>query len=61
MWREARKAAFTPEVIASPLAVSPYDLRHAAGRSQPWTDNALTVLVDLDAACRTGKRRMEWL
>ncbi|MEU4241912.1 integrase [Actinoplanes sp. NPDC026619] len=30
IWRQARKAAFTPEVAASPLAETPYDLRHAA-------------------------------
>jgi integrase len=30
VWRRARKAAFTAEVAASPLAKTPYDLRHAA-------------------------------
>jgi hypothetical protein len=30
IWRQARKAAFTEEVAASPLAETPYDLRHAA-------------------------------
>ena len=30
MWRRARQAAFMPEVAASPLARTPYDLRHAA-------------------------------
>ena len=30
MWRRARKDAFTPKVVASPLAATPYDLRHAA-------------------------------
>ncbi|HKF00373.1 MAG TPA: hypothetical protein VKG45_15760 [Actinomycetes bacterium] len=29
-WQRARIAAFTAEVVASPLARSPYDLRHAA-------------------------------
>jgi integrase len=29
-WKEARRAAFTPEVCESPLAATPYDLRHAA-------------------------------
>jgi hypothetical protein len=29
IWRQARQAAFTPEVYASPLAETPYDLRHA--------------------------------
>ena len=30
IWRQARAAVFTPEVYASPLAGTPYDLRHAA-------------------------------
>lgn len=30
IWRQARAAAFTPAVYASPLAETPYDLRHAA-------------------------------
>lgn len=30
IWRQARKAAFTEDVAASPLAETPYDLRHAA-------------------------------
>ncbi len=30
VWREARRTAFTEEVAASPLARTPYDLRHAA-------------------------------
>ena len=30
VWRRARQAAFTAEVAASPLARTPYDLRHAA-------------------------------
>lgn len=29
IWRQARAAAFTPDVYASPLAETPYDLRHA--------------------------------
>jgi hypothetical protein len=29
VWRRARQAAFTAEVAASPLAKTPYDLRHA--------------------------------
>jgi len=34
IWRQARAAVFTPEVYASPLAESPYDLRHAAVSTQ---------------------------
>jgi integrase len=29
-WRRARAEVFVPEVLASPLAATPYDLRHAA-------------------------------
>ncbi|GII91145.1 tyrosine-type recombinase/integrase [Sinosporangium siamense] len=29
-WKEARRFAFTPQQVASPLARRPYDLRHAA-------------------------------
>ena len=34
IWRQARVAVFTPEVAASPLAETPYDLRHAAVSTQ---------------------------
>ena len=34
VWRRARQAAFTAEVAVSPLAKTPYDLRHAA--VSPW-------------------------
>ncbi|MEV7807425.1 hypothetical protein AB0O28_31210 [Microbispora sp. NPDC088329] len=30
VWKDARGYAFPPEVVASPLAARPYDLRHAA-------------------------------
>jgi hypothetical protein len=30
VWRWTREAVFMPEVAASPLARTPYDLRHAA-------------------------------
>ncbi|GII89566.1 integrase [Sphaerisporangium siamense] len=30
VWQQARRLAFTPEQMASPLAARPYDLRHAA-------------------------------
>jgi hypothetical protein len=30
IWRQARAAVLTPELYASPLAETPYDLRHAA-------------------------------
>src|SRR2546423_13747125 len=30
IWRRARRAMFVPEVAATPLAETPYDLRHAA-------------------------------
>jgi integrase len=30
VWEKARRLAFTPAQVASPLAGRPYDLRHAA-------------------------------
>lgn len=34
-WQRVRQAVFTSDVLASPLAKSPYDLRHAALSSPP--------------------------
>ncbi|WP_431879492.1 hypothetical protein [Amycolatopsis sacchari] len=33
VWARARQLVFTPEVVASPLAKRPYDLRHAGERA----------------------------
>lgn len=56
VWAMARRAVFTPEVYASPLAKRPYDLRHAcvsswlsAGveptRVAAWAGHSLAVLL----------------
>lgn len=64
-WRAARRAAFTPEVEASPLARTPYDLRHAAvstwlnGGVPPadvaaWAGHSVDVLLKIYAKCLDG-------
>ncbi len=75
VWREARRAAFTPAVVASPLARTPYDLRHAAvstwlngGVPAPdvaeWAGHSVEVLNKIYAKCLDGgteqlRRRVE--
>jgi integrase len=65
VWRQAREAAFTPEVHASPLARTPYDLRHAAvstwlnGGVPPtqvaeWAGQSVEVLLRIYAKCLDG-------
>jgi integrase len=64
-WRRARQAAFTAEVAASPLAKTPYDLRHAAvstwlnGGVPPttvaeWAGHSVDVLLRIYAKCLDG-------
>ena len=64
-WQRARVAAFTAEVVASPLARSPYDLRHAAvstwlnGGVPPttvaeWAGHSVEVLLKTYAKCLDG-------
>ncbi len=61
-WKRAREAAFTPEVVASPLARTPYDLRHAAvstwlnGGVPPtdvaeWAGQSVEILLRIYAKC----------
>lgn len=65
VWAQAREAVFTPEVVASPLARRPYDLRHAclstwlnagveATRVAEWAGNSLTILMRVYAKCIDG-------
>jgi integrase len=65
MWRRARQAAFTAEVAASPLAKTPYDLRHAAvstwlnGGGPPttvaeWAGHSVEILLRIYAKCLDG-------
>lgn len=65
VWAKAREAAFTPEVVASPLAKRPYDLRHAAvstwlnagveaTRVAAWAGHSVAVLLRVYAKCLDG-------
>jgi hypothetical protein len=65
VWRRARQAAFAAEVAASPLARTPYDLRHAAvstwlnGGVPPttvaeWAGHSVEVLLRIYAKCLDG-------
>lgn len=74
-WRAARLLAFTPEVAATPLAATPYALRHACvstwlngGVSAPqvaeWAGHSVEVLLKVYAKCLDGqdavaRRRVE--
>ncbi|MEU7821266.1 integrase [Catellatospora sp. NPDC049133] len=74
-WRLARAAAFTPEVCATPLARTPYDLRHAAVSTwlnggvpatqvAEWAGHSVEVLLKIYAKCLDGgtaqlRRRMD--
>ncbi len=64
-WREARKATFPPNIVASPLAATPYDLRHAAvstwlnGGVPPadvaaWAGHSIEILLKIYAKCLDG-------
>jgi integrase len=68
IWRQARWAAFTAEVYASPLARRPYDLRHAAVSTwlnggvpatqvAEWAGHSVAVLLDVYAKCLEGGRQ----
>ncbi len=61
---------FTPEVLASPLAGTPYDLRHAMlstwlnGGVPPtdvaeWAGNSVEVLLSVYAKCLDGGDAMK--
>lgn len=64
-WDKARRAVFTPEVVAGPLVKRPYDLRHAAvstwlnatgdaARVADWAGHSLAVLLRVYAKCIDG-------
>lgn len=64
-WAKAREATFTPDVIVSPLAKRPYDLRHAAvstwlnatgdpTRVAAWAGHSVSVLLRVYAKCLDG-------
>jgi integrase len=65
VWRRARQAAFIPQVAASPLAKTPYDLRHAAVSTwlnggvpattvAEWAGHSVEVLLRIYAKCLDG-------
>jgi integrase len=65
VWRRARAAAFTPQVYASPLAETPYDLRHAfvstmlntgvsPAQVAEWAGQSPEVLWRIYAKCLDG-------
>lgn len=65
-WRAARKLAFTPEVVVSPLAATLYTLRHACvstwlnGGVPPtqvaeWAGHSVDVLLKVYAKCLDGQ------
>lgn len=64
-WDRARRAVFTDEVYAGPLAKTPYDLRHAAvstwlnGGVPPtdvaeWAGHSVEILLKIYAKCLDG-------
>jgi integrase len=68
-WRLARAAAFVPEVLASPLAETPYDLRHAAVSTwlnggvpaadvAEWAGHSVEILLKIYAKCLDGGTEM---
>lgn len=65
VWAKAREATFTADVVASPLAKRPYDLRHAAvstwlnagveaTRVAEWAGHSVAVLLRVYAKCLDG-------
>jgi integrase len=65
-WRSARRLAFTPEVAASPLAATPYALRHAcvstwlsggvpATQVAEWAGHSVEVLLKVYAKTIDGR------
>ncbi|MEV6957366.1 tyrosine-type recombinase/integrase [Streptomyces sp. NPDC051183] len=68
-WREARELALPPDLVASPLAVRPYDLRHSA--LSTWLNagvdptevaeragNSVEVLMSRYAKCLYGRQAL---
>lgn len=69
-WKRAREMVFTPEVVASPLAATPYDLRHAgvtgwlnAGVPVPevaeWAGHSQEILLRIYAKCIDGSEELQ--
>lgn len=69
-WKRAREAVFTPEAAATPLAETPYDLRHAgvtawlnAGVPVPqvaeWAGHSQEILLRVYAKCIDGSDELQ--
>ncbi|GCB43198.1 hypothetical protein [Streptomyces sp. NL15-2K] len=69
VWHEARELAFLPDLVASPLAARPYDLRHSA--LSTWLNagvdptevaeragNSVEVLMTRYAKCLYGRQEI---
>ncbi|MDQ2586029.1 tyrosine-type recombinase/integrase [Saccharothrix yanglingensis] len=65
-WQRARAEVFTQEVVATPLAGTPYDLRHAAVSTwlnggvpavtvAEWAGHSVEVLLKIYAKCLDGE------
>jgi len=65
-WQRARREVFTPQVAASPLARTPYDLRHAAVSTwlnggvpstdvAAWAGHSVEILHKIYAECLDGE------
>lgn len=65
VWQRAREAVFSPEVASSPLAETPYDLRHAAVSTwlnggipatevAEWAGHSVEILHRIYAKCLDG-------
>lgn len=65
IWRLTRAAVFVPEVLVSPLAETPYDLRHAAVSTwlnggvpaadvAEWAGHSVEILLKIYAKCLDG-------
>jgi hypothetical protein len=66
IWLQARQDAFTPEVLATPLAETPYALRHTAVSTwlnggvpatqvAEWAGHSVEVLLKVYAKCLAGQ------
>lgn len=66
VWREARRLALAPGEVTSPLAGTPYDLRHAAVSTwlnagvpptqiAEWAGHSVSVLLHVYAKCIVGQ------
>lgn len=64
-WKRARQEVFAPEVAATPLARTPYDLRHAAvstwlnsgippTKVAEWAGHSVEILLKIYAKCLDG-------